>query len=83
MLQRPDIDYKLREALANEEHIDVSGIPDICVMALPLEVKWSCLRMSQMLQDHGIDDDPVVRLKRCVKVRDSLQALDGQEQGDI
>lgn len=68
----PTIDYKLREALANEQQIDVSMIPDIAVMGLPLDVKQTCLAISKRLQDQGIDDDPVIRLKRTVKVRASM-----------
>lgn len=72
MIQRTDIDRGLSEALANEQQIDVSMIPDIAVMALPTDVKRTCLAISQRLQDQGIDDDPILRLKRTVKVMASM-----------
>ena len=75
MIQRTDIDRGLSEALANEQQIDVSMIPDISVMALPLEVKRTCLAITKRLQDQGIDDDPLLRLKRTVKVQASMCSI--------
>lgn len=66
------IDDSLRMALGNEQQIDVSMIPDVAVMALPTDVKRTCLAITKRLQDQGIDDDPLIRLKRTVKVRASM-----------
>lgn len=68
----PTIDDTLRRALDNEQQIDVGMIPDVAVMALPTDVKRTCLAITQQLQDQGIDDDPILRLKRVVKVRASM-----------
>ena len=70
-----NIDYKLQEALANEQQIDVSMIPDIAVMSLPLDVKRTCLAISKRLQDQGVDDDPVIRLKRTFKLIEADRAM--------
>ena len=80
----PTIDDQLRQALDNEPQIDVSMVPDIAVMALPLNVKRNCLAISLRLQDQGIDDDPLLRLKRTVKVRASMRGMgkDVRSQGD-
>ena len=69
MIHNPTIDDSLRMALDNEARIDVSNVPDVAVLALPTDVKRTCLAITQRLQDQGIDDDPIVRLKRAVKVR--------------
>lgn len=72
------VDYQLRQALDNEQRVDVSMIPDIAVMALPTDVKRTCLAISRRLQDQGIDDDPVLRLKRTVKVREVMKSGKGR-----
>lgn len=72
------IDDSLRMALGNEQQIDVSMIPDIAVMALPTDVKRTCLAITKRLHDQGIDDDPVLRLKRTVKVRASMVSGKGR-----
>lgn len=74
------IDDQLRQALDNEQQIDVSMIPDIAVMGLPTDVKRTCLAITKRLQDQGIDDDPVLRLKRTVKVRGVLHK-DSEDKG--
>ena len=73
MIQRTDIDRGLSEALANEEQIDVSMIPDISVMALPLQVKHNCLIISERLGE--THPEALLRLKRVVKMRGAMQSL--------
>ena len=63
-----DIDYQLRQALDNEQAIDVTMVRDSHVMALPRDVKRRCLQISEHLQRAGIDDDPLLRLKRQAKL---------------
>ena len=74
----PTIDDQLRQALDNEQQIDISMVPDVAVMALPTSVKRHCLAISQRLQDQGIDDDPIIRLKRTAKVRASMVSGKGR-----
>ena len=70
MILNPTINDSLRQALDNEQQIDVSMIPDIAVMALPTNVKLACLAISDRLGEDAVA--AVVRLKRVVKVRPSI-----------
>ena len=63
-----NIDYNLRQALENEQAIDVSNVTDRHVQALPTAVKDRCLQISAHLQTQGITDDPLLRLKRQAKL---------------
>lgn len=63
-----NIDYNLRQALDNEQAIDVSNVTDRHVQALPTAVKDRCLQISAHLLRAGIDDDIVLRLRRQAKL---------------
>ena len=66
----PTLDDQLRQALDNEQQIDVSNVPDVAVMALPTNVKLTCLAISDRLGEDAVA--AVLRLKRVVKVRLSV-----------
>ena len=80
MIQSRIIDYRLRQALDSEQRIDVSRVRDRHVHALPADVKARCLQVSQYLQDAGIDDDPVLRLKRQAKLSGALSSKRGRAE---